>query len=70
MTTTDTLATPMADTIVDGRYVILSTDGHAGATVQGYRDYLASAYHEAFDAWASTLENPFADLRGDTAYRN
>jgi len=70
MVTTDTLAMPTADTIVDGHYVILSIDGHAGATVEGYRDYLASRYHDQFDEWAGTFQNPFVDLRGDTAYRN
>jgi hypothetical protein len=29
----DTMAAPTSDTVVDGRYVILSVDGHAGATI-------------------------------------
>ena len=63
MSTAGTLAAPIADTVVDGRYVILSVDGHAGATVEGYRDYLSSKYHEQFDEWALNFQNPFDDLR-------
>jgi len=70
MSLAGTLEAPVADTIVDGRYVILSIDGHAGATVHGYRDYLASRYHDQFDAWAKSFQNPFDDLRMQTAYRN
>jgi predicted TIM-barrel fold metal-dependent hydrolase len=70
MSTAGTLAAPIADTVVDGRYVILSVDGHAGATVEGYRDYLSSKYHEQFDEWALNFQNPFDDLRAQTAYRN
>jgi predicted TIM-barrel fold metal-dependent hydrolase len=65
-----TTAAPTSDTIADGHYVILSVDGHAGATIQGYRDYLPSKYHEEFDEWAKAFENPFDDLRAATAYRN
>jgi len=56
--------------IVDGRYVILSSDGHAGASIMGYRDYLPSRLHDEFDAWVKRFENPFADLDSPTAYRN
>ncbi|MEZ5570902.1 MAG: amidohydrolase family protein [Halioglobus sp.] len=31
------------------RYLIVSTDGHAGLPMAGYRDYLDSKYHKAFD---------------------
>jgi len=31
------------------RYLIVSTDGHAGLPMEGYRDYLDSKYHKAFD---------------------
>ncbi|MCB1704339.1 MAG: amidohydrolase family protein [Halioglobus sp.] len=31
------------------RYLIVSTDGHAGLPMEGYRDYLESKYHQAFD---------------------
>ena len=56
--------------VVDGRYVIVSTDGHAGASVMAYRDYLPSRLHAEFDEWVKRFENPFADTEGPTAYRN
>ncbi len=31
------------------RYLIFSTDGHAGLPMERYRDYLESKYHSAFD---------------------
>ncbi|WP_101756657.1 amidohydrolase family protein [Oceanicoccus sp. KOV_DT_Chl] len=31
------------------RYLIVSTDGHAGLPMEGYRDYLDKKYHRAFD---------------------
>ena len=68
--TNATITEPTSDAIVDGRYVILSIDGHAGAEITTYREYLASAYHDEFDEWVKTFVNPFADLRGETAYRN
>ena len=56
--------------VVDGRYVIVSTDGHAGASVMTYRDYLPSRLHDEFDEWVKKFENPFADTEGTWAYRN
>jgi predicted TIM-barrel fold metal-dependent hydrolase len=32
-------------------YVIVSSDTHAGLPVEGYREYLESAYHPQFDEW-------------------
>jgi predicted TIM-barrel fold metal-dependent hydrolase len=61
---------PLADTIVDGRYVIVSTDGHAGAAKTDYKPYLVSSLHDEFDAWLAAFDNPFADLEGELAYRN
>ena len=52
------------------RYTIISADGHAGAELREYKGYLASRWHEDFDAWAGTYVNPFADLMAKTAYRN
>jgi len=65
-----TITEPTSDAIVDGRYVILSTDGHAGAEMHTYRNYLSSKYHAEFDQWAKTFVNPFDDLRAEGAYRN
>jgi predicted TIM-barrel fold metal-dependent hydrolase len=52
------------------RYTVISADGHAGADLRDYRPYLASRWHEEFDAWASSYVNPFADLLAPTAYRS
>lgn len=60
-------AAPIADT---DRYTILSVDGHAGADLHAYKAYLASRWHDEFDAWADAYVNPFADLLAATAYRN
>jgi predicted TIM-barrel fold metal-dependent hydrolase len=52
------------------RYTVISADGHCGAPPVEYRSYLASRWHDEFDAWARAFENPFGDLAGDDAYRN
>jgi predicted TIM-barrel fold metal-dependent hydrolase len=56
--------------IADGRYIVISSDGHAGAQMDTYREYLERAWHDEFDDWAKTYANPFTDLRGQYAYRN
>jgi len=57
-------------TLAGDHYIVISSDGHAGAQVHDYRDYLESKYHDEFDAWEATFVNPFEDLRADFAYRN
>ena len=56
--------------LADGRYIVISSDCHAGARMLDYRDYLATKWHDEFDAWAASYENPFDDLRSPEAYRN
>jgi predicted TIM-barrel fold metal-dependent hydrolase len=56
--------------MTSNRYTVISADGHAGASVPMYREYLASRWHDEFDAWAQQYENPFEDLAGSNAYRN
>jgi predicted TIM-barrel fold metal-dependent hydrolase len=51
-------------------YVVISADCHGGGNIGDYRPYLDSRYHDAFDAWAATFENPFDDLDGDEGGRN
>src|SRR5215468_5850527 len=43
------------------RYVLISTDCHAGADLRDYKPYLESRWHDEFDAWA----DGFFDLWGD-----
>jgi predicted TIM-barrel fold metal-dependent hydrolase len=38
------------------RYVLISTDSHAGPTAETYRDYMDSRYHDAFDEAARQAE--------------
>ena len=49
----------------DDRYVVISADCHGGGEIHEYRDYLASQYHDEFDAWVDGYEILFADLLGD-----
>lgn len=58
----------MGDT--GSNYVVISADCHAGASVADYRPYLESRYHDDFDAWSATFENPYDDLAGQDAARN
>lgn len=52
------------------RYTVISADCHAGSSLRGYRPYLAARYHDDFDAWMATFDNPYQDLAGDDAERN
>ena len=44
------------------RYCLISTDAHAGADIQGYGQYLPKAFHDEFDAWAATFDDPWSKL--------
>jgi predicted TIM-barrel fold metal-dependent hydrolase len=52
------------------RYIVVSSDCHAGAPMEVYRDYLEKRWHEEFDEWAKTYVNPWSDLQAETAWRN
>ena len=52
------------------RYIVISTDTHAGADLYGYKPYLPARLHDEFDAWAKTYASPFDDLIVATANRN
>src|ERR1700749_814563 len=52
------------------RYVVISTDTHAGADIGDYKPYLPTRFHDDFDAWAKTYVSPFDDLIIATANRN
>jgi predicted TIM-barrel fold metal-dependent hydrolase len=43
-------------------YTVISTDCHAGANLLDYRPYLETKYHEKFDEWASTFEDPWGEI--------
>ena len=52
------------------KYVVVSADCHGGASIDGYKPFLASKYHREFDAWAAAFENPYDDTTGADADRN
>src|SRR5215510_3655206 len=52
------------------KYVLISAYCHCGASITGYRPYLASKYHDDFDAWAAEFENPYDDNTNADADRN
>ena len=51
-------------------YVVISADCHGGANIRDYRPYLEAAYHDDFDAWAASFDNPYDDVKGPDADRN
>jgi predicted TIM-barrel fold metal-dependent hydrolase len=52
------------------RYTIISADGHAGADIPAYKQYLEARFHDEFEAWAATFVNPFTDLEDPSRVRN
>jgi predicted TIM-barrel fold metal-dependent hydrolase len=52
------------------RYIVISSDCHAGADLADYRPYLEERYHEEFDRWLAGYSNPFRDLTAPDANRN
>jgi predicted TIM-barrel fold metal-dependent hydrolase len=52
------------------RYLIISSDCHAGADMATYRGYLEARYLDEYDEWAKVYLNPFDDLRGADYDRN
>jgi len=52
------------------RYVVISSDCHAGADLRDYKSYLPARWHDEFDAWADSYGSPFDDLIHATAKRN
>jgi len=52
------------------RYTVISADGHAGAGMDMYREFLDPQWLDEFDAWRDRYRNPFRDLQGDRRTRN
>lgn len=52
------------------RYTIISADGHAGADLLDYREYLPAHLHDEFDAWAASYVVPYDDMVGPDGDRN
>jgi predicted TIM-barrel fold metal-dependent hydrolase len=51
-------------------YVVISTDCHAGGSMDQYREFLDPKWRDEFDAWRAAYRNPFRDLSGSKRYRN
>jgi predicted TIM-barrel fold metal-dependent hydrolase len=49
------------------RYIVISSDNHAGADLYGYRPYLEKKWHEEFDEWAAAYSNPWDFVEARTA---
>ena len=61
----------MSTAVTDNdRYVVISTDSHAGGSHAMYREYLEKEYLDEFDAWRAKYSNPFRDLQDDGRTRN
>lgn len=54
----------------DRPYVVISADTHAGASIQAYRDYLAPALRDEFDAWRGSYKNPQKQHIGSKKHKN
>ena len=49
------------------RLVVISSDGHAGASIPAYREYLESRFHDDFDAWANDYVDGWDELERNAA---
>lgn len=54
----------------DEHLIVISADTHAGAAPSQYRDYLASRWHDEFDAWLPNYSTDWQDLLTEDASRN
>lgn len=54
----------------DERYVVVSSDCHAGGQFSDYREYLESKYLDEYDEWAAAYDVPYEDLQPPLGERN
>ena len=52
------------------RYLILSSDAHAGAQNAQYKDYLDRDLHDEFDAWLAAVVNPWHNTADTTNWNS
>lgn len=43
-------------------YAIISSDCHAGADLRDYKEYLDTRWHDEFEAWAESYDDPWGDI--------
>jgi predicted TIM-barrel fold metal-dependent hydrolase len=48
-------------------YILINSDGHAGASIRDYKPYLARGFHDEFEAWAKDFHDPWADFDKELA---
>ena len=41
--------------------IVISADGHCGAPLWDYKQYLDRRYHEEFDPWARSFRDPWSE---------
>jgi len=51
-------------------YTVISADCHAGASIDGYREYLDPAWRKAFDEWRGRFDNPSFKKASEQRERN
>ena len=47
------------------RLMIISSDAHAGAPAEHYREYLPTKWHDEFDEWVGQITMPWFDVADD-----
>jgi hypothetical protein len=56
--------------MTDRPYVTITGDTHAGASKDGYRDYLDPEFRDEFDAWRGEYRNPSQQHVGSKKNKN
>jgi predicted TIM-barrel fold metal-dependent hydrolase len=51
-------------------YAVITSDAHAGASVQAYREYLEPKLREKFDEWRGSYRNPQREHIGSKKHKN
>jgi predicted TIM-barrel fold metal-dependent hydrolase len=51
-------------------YVVISSDTHCGADLHDYKPYLEREYHDEFDAWAATFEDPWSHVDAQVEFKS
>lgn len=51
-------------------YAIITSDSHAGASVNTYREYLPARYQQLFDDWRGSYKNPQRKHIGSKKHKN
>jgi len=58
-----------ADSAGAKRYVLISSDCHAGAALADYKPYLEKKWHDEFEAWAATYSDAWAGIDTESEWK-